>query len=588
MPTAVPAPVLASSIRRHRVVFALLLVLALCAIRAGADETVLQGAWRPARAQESPAALTPAAPGMQVFDPARAHAFPSGEAGSWILLWPARGEWPAAPFVIEVDAPGFQSARFFPPDAGPVQSARLMSTGNALPGIDRLAFRVARAPFAGEPLRLLLDSRDVMPSSVSFAVRPIDDYLRADTRWVAFASVCLAAMLTVLLVAIFFCIRLGDPAFAYYSVFNLAYATILALQSGYVVEPLGWSFMAAAPLVWGRIATVLGVVFAILFISRFADLRHYAPRWRAFLLGYAGIIVVLAACSALPVSGVHAFVRGAINPLLALGMLSALAAGVLATIRGSRYALFFVAGWAPLLLINALGSAQPYPWVPDWVSGDAAALAAGAFEALVLAFGLVHRSAVMRREHTQARRLADIDPLTGVFNRRAWARRLAEAQGRTRLRGESLSLLFLDLDRFKEINDRLGHEAGDRALQTVADVMREELRDLDEIGRYGGEEFVVALPGADAQRAMQIAERIRRSLQLLASGAADGGMPTVSIGVASTRGELDPETLVRHADRAMYVAKKSGRNKVVLDAGDTDGAGGSGGMASLTIGSEPA
>jgi diguanylate cyclase (GGDEF)-like protein len=565
MPIATPSPSGATSIWRQRVALVLFAALILLAARADARGIALQGAWRPARVNERPAALSD--PGLQRFDPSRPRVFAPGEAGNWILLWPA-ARWPAAPFVVEVDAPGLQTARFFPPDAAAVQTARLMSTTNALAGADRLAFRVAHAPPAGQPLRLLLEARDVTPVSVTFAVRPMDDYLRANTRWVAFASVCLAVMLTVLLIAIFFCIWLRDLTFAYYAVFNLGYATIFAIQSGYVAEPLGWSFVAAAPKFWGRIATALAVACAMLFVSRFADLRRHAPRWRAFLLGYAAVVVALTAYSLLPVPGAQAFVRGLINPLLALGMLSALAASVVAMIRGSRYALLFLAGWTPLLLINALGSAQLSGWTPDWVFGNAAAMGAGAFEALVLAFGLARRSAVMHREHTQARRLADTDPLTGVFNRRAWSRRLAELEERTRLRGESLSLLFLDLDRFKEINDRFGHDAGDRALQTLAAVMREELRDVDEIGRYGGEEFVVALPGVDARRAMQIAERIRGRLQQLASAAREGDLPTVSIGVASAGGDQDLESLIRRADRAMYVAKKSGRNRAVLDPGE--------------------
>jgi diguanylate cyclase (GGDEF)-like protein len=566
MPIATPSPVRATSIWRQRVALVLFASLILLAAGADARGIALQGAWRPAHAHEQPAMLSD--PGLQRFDPARPRVFAPGEAGNWILLWP-EAQWPVAPFVVEVGAPGMQTAHFFPPGSTAVQSARLMSTTNALAGTERLAFRVTEAPPAGQPLRLLLEARDVTPASVTFAVRSMDDYVRADTRWVAFATACLAIMLTVLLIAIFFCIWLRDPTFAYYAVFNLGYATIFAIQSGYVIEPLGWSFVAAAPQVWGRIATASAVACAMLFVSRFADLRRHAPRWRAFMLAYAGVVVGLTTFSLLPVPGAHAFVRGLINPLLALGMLSALAASVIAAIRGSRYAWLLLAGWTPLLLINALGSAQLPEWTPDWVFGDAAAMGAGAFEALVLAFGLVRRSAVMRLEHTQARRLADIDPLTGVFNRRAWGRRLAELQERTRLRGESLSLLFLDLDRFKEINDRFGHDAGDRALQTLAAVMREELRDVDEVGRYGGEEFVVALPGVGARRAMQIAERIRGRLQHLASASPEGGLPTVSIGVASARGdEPELETLVRRADQAMYAAKKSGRNRVVLDSGE--------------------
>jgi diguanylate cyclase (GGDEF)-like protein len=567
MPTAPPWQGRATSVWRQRVALALFASLMLFGARAGAQDIALQGSWRPAHAHEQPPALSDSR--LHRFDPARPRVFAPGEAGNWILLWPV-AEWPAAPFVVEVDAPGLQTARFFPPDSAAVQTARLMSATNALAGTDRLAFRVAHAPPAGQPVRLLLEAHDVTPASVTFSVRSMNDYLRTDMRRMAFASICLSVMITVLLIAVFFCIWLRDTTFAYYAAFNLGYAMIFAIQSGYVVEPLGWSFVAAAPKLWGHIATALAVTCAMLFVSRFADLRRRAPRWRGFLLGYAAVVVALTTCSLLPLPGAQAFVRGLINPLLALGMLSALAASVIAAIRGSRYALLFLAGWSPLLLINALGSTQLTGWFPDWIFGNAAAMGAGAFEALVLAFGLVLRSAVMRREHTQARRLADTDPLTGVFNRRAWARRLAELQERTRARGESLSLLFLDLDRFKEINDRFGHDAGDRALQTLASVMRGELRDMDDIGRYGGEEFVVALPGVDERRAMQIAERIRGRLQQLASATAAGSLPTVSIGVASTRGEEAMDTLVKRADQAMYVAKKTGRNRVVLDPGKAD------------------
>jgi diguanylate cyclase (GGDEF)-like protein len=297
-------------------------------------------------------------------------------------------------------------------------------------------------------------------------------------------------------------------------------------------------------------------------------------------------MIALTAPTLLPAHGVQAFVRAAINPLLIVGTLAVLVASVLAAVRGSRYAIFFLVGWAPLLLVNAIGSAQLYGWGTGWAWGDAAAIGAGAFEAVVLAFGLAERSAVMRHEHNQARRLAETDPLTGLSNRRAWNRRLAVLQQQTRLAGEPLSVLFLDLDHFKAINDRLGHDAGDGALQVIAAVIRQELRDHDEVGRFGGEEFVVALPGADAGTAMQVAERIRQRLEQLATLDASGATPTVSIGVATALGEMDTDSLIHRADRAMYVAKKAGRNRVVCDAA----AAGDGDTLSRqpSIGSEPA
>jgi len=124
-------------------------------------------------------------------------------------------------------------------------------------------------------------------------------------------------------------------------------------------------------------------------------------------------------------------------------------------------------------------------------------------------------------------------------------------------------VLFLDLDRFKELNDRLGHEAGDAALRTLATVMREELREQDIIGRFGGEEFVVALPGADRLHAARVAERIRARLQALAAEDPADALRTVSIGVATLNDGETTSALLKRADKAMYAAKAAGRNRVV-------------------------
>ena len=167
--------------------------------------------------------------------------------------------------------------------------------------------------------------------------------------------------------------------------------------------------------------------------------------------------------------------------------------------------------------MTVLGSLQLYGIADGWTWSDDAALGAGALEALVLSLGLADRSLALRRDRDHARRLADIDALTGLYNRRGWTDRVLALDEELRRDGASYSVLFLDLDRFKELNDRLGHEAGDAALRTLATVMREELREQDIIGRFGGEEFVVALPGADRLHATRVAERIRARLQALAT-----------------------------------------------------------------------
>jgi len=161
----------------------------------------------------------------------------------------------------------------------------------------------------------------------------------------------------------------------------------------------------------------------------------------------------------------------------------------------------------------------------------------------------------MRAERDQIRDAADTDPLTGLLNRRGF--------DRYRQPGEYGSIIFIDLDRFKHINDTLGHDAGDVVLATTAELLRSVLREGELVARFGGEEFVVFLPSIDRHTAYQVAERIRVSAER--SLATELGRVTISAGVAEQHiGESFADALVR-ADRAAYLAKTQGRNRVHLD-----------------------
>ena len=129
-----------------------------------------------------------------------------------------------------------------------------------------------------------------------------------------------------------------------------------------------------------------------------------------------------------------------------------------------------------------------------------------------------------------------------------------------------LSVLFLDLDHFKELNDCQGHAAGDRALIAVADALRAELRPGDLLGRYGGEEFVALLDGVDADNAVHVAVRLcRRVHRLELNVGTSGNLLTVSIGVAMRNANDSVDDLIERADAAMYAAKLAGRNRVMLE-----------------------
>ncbi len=171
--------------------------------------------------------------------------------------------------------------------------------------------------------------------------------------------------------------------------------------------------------------------------------------------------------------------------------------------------------------------------------------------------------------HEETRRLAITDPLTGLFNRRHFIGQLEEHLRRARRYHHSLAVVFLDLDNFKLLNDRHGHNAGDRALQAVAGILREWVRDTDEVARLGGDEFAALLLQIDGGDARAVIDRIRIEVEglTLVGPAGEGVTTTVSAGIAffpEDGGEA--ELLLARADAALYEAKGRGRNRVVVSA----------------------
>ena len=176
------------------------------------------------------------------------------------------------------------------------------------------------------------------------------------------------------------------------------------------------------------------------------------------------------------------------------------------------------------------------------------------------AFLLMHRE----RAAAELYRLATIDQLTGLFNRRAFLELAERELARARRTGSPHAVLMMDLDQFKRVNDKYGHQAGDRVLAGFATVTKGCVRTEDLVGRYGGEEFCAVLPGITMQKAIAIAERLRVAV----SQRPLGDLPratTVSIGVAfcsgATRGSL--HAAIGRADEALYRAKQDGRDCVV-------------------------
>ncbi|MFT3755431.1 MAG: diguanylate cyclase [Pseudoxanthomonas sp.] len=169
----------------------------------------------------------------------------------------------------------------------------------------------------------------------------------------------------------------------------------------------------------------------------------------------------------------------------------------------------------------------------------------------------------------QLRELADRDPLTGLFNRRRFNQDLQDALDNQRRQGGGLALVMIDIDHFKRINDEHGHPAGDRVLKLLADVLTSSVRSSDLICRYGGEEFLLALPDTTPRQAAKLAERLRAQLESMHVNIETCELRvTLSMGIAGFPVDGDTRAmLLQAADNALYAAKQGGRNRVMLSAG---------------------
>jgi len=169
----------------------------------------------------------------------------------------------------------------------------------------------------------------------------------------------------------------------------------------------------------------------------------------------------------------------------------------------------------------------------------------------------------------QLRTLGLTDALTGVSNRRFFDQRLDEESARARREAIPLSLVFIDVDHFKQVNDVGGHSFGDQVLRDVAGAILSQVRMFDVVSRFGGDEFAVLLIGAARDTASEIGERIRRAVEQTGLKHASDAIPavTASIGIATVDRRLahDANSLLESADRAVYLAKAAGRNRLVFD-----------------------
>jgi diguanylate cyclase (GGDEF)-like protein len=299
-----------------------------------------------------------------------------------------------------------------------------------------------------------------------------------------------------------------------------------------------------------RAAVSMALFFYGAFILSFhyANFYHRESRWKIAMETWVMILFI---------TWVVGYTGKLASPLLNLYLLaiitSALTLGKLATL------------WEMALIAACYLLLGEYSRANEIVSLRAlGALAAQLAPMLLVAYVTTMFSADIRYGLNRAKLLAETDELTGVLNRRGFVIAVDRLFAQSVRYKRPLSVLALDVDRFKALNDAHGHDTGDRMLRLIAKCIQDELRHTDVVARYGGEEFVALLPDTPAKGAMDVAERIRVAIAATGTSAGDQAVhTTISIGIATyPQDGTTLDLLMARADHAMYAAKEAGRDKV--------------------------
>ena len=309
------------------------------------------------------------------------------------------------------------------------------------------------------------------------------------------------------------------------------------------------------------ILSVAGVVGVLPFAVR----RYLDSEWTALIVDAALIVGFLALGSYVYSTRKVRFASLSLAILVVGGVLATVYLNGPAQILWAFPALVGVFYLVPLreaiacALIMLVGLLPPMLAANDPYTTALALITIVVTSLLAVAFSMI-----TNRQRAELLKLATKDPLTGVGNRRALDAKLHDVVNTHQRTGAPASVLMLDLDHFKSVNDFLGHAAGDEILKNVTEIINLRIRVTDSLYRIGGEEFVVVLEGADLQHAAHLAEQLRTLVE--ANELVANHSVTISLGVAELKKSESPYDWLHRADEAMYRAKDAGRNSTSVSA----------------------
>ncbi len=489
----------------------------------------------------------------------------------WFRIEPPAPTAPGTTPVLVARSGMDQAVEVFGRQGGVPVALGLTSTVPKFGGAEDKVFALPSGLDPGQPLYARVTRSGRAVTDLQFSASTLTSVLDGAAAHARAIALAFGALMAMAVSALLIRLVLKDQIYPLYGTVFLLQAIYLAYFSG---QGFSWPLLS-----WARpfanyaynVPVAVSAAAAALFVREFANLKVFSPRiYRAF--GWLALAFgVLTLSNALRPFGFGMLIARTGDLMFVGSAIFTMVVAYLAWRRGgNRAAGWFLIAWSLLCIFQILTALRLLYTRADSAEGLVYyGLAPSMVAAAVLiALGVSDHVRQQSLALTDAERRAQTDPLTGVLNRRSLIERLDAACVRARARGLPISVLFLDLDHFKQINDTFGHAAGDACLAGIIPPIQAELRQSDVIGRYGGEEFVVILYGADAAAAYPIAERIcRRVSDIRIEGFGAAVQLTCSIGVAASDTlEVWGQHLIAHADTAVYAAKRSGRNQVQVAA----------------------